>query len=132
MKNPATNQRGFTLVNAIFILVVLAALGAFMVTLSGVQSRTPVFALQGAGAYQAAQAGMEWGIARAAAGSCAASTTFTVEGFSVTVGCTTSALPIVEGTLSYHVYDLSSRASLGSYGSTGFVSRRVDARVTGP
>ncbi len=130
MRYLSKNQSGFTLVNAIFILVVLAALGAFMVTMTGVQSRTPIFAVQGARAYQAAQTGIEWGIAQSVAGSCAVSTTITVEGFSVTVGC--SAQSIIEGPMSYYVYDLTSQASTGSYGSAGYVSRRVDARVTGP
>ncbi len=126
------NSRGFTLVNAIFILVVLAALGAFMVTMSGVQSRTPVLALQGARAYQAAQTGIEWGIARAVAGSCSASTSFAVEGFAVTVSCSTAAAPIVEGASTYNVYELDALASSGTYGAGDYVSRRMTARVTGP
>jgi len=126
------NQRGFTLLTALFILVVLAVLGAFMVTLSSVQSRTSLFAVQGARAYQAAQAGIEWGIAQSATGVCAASApAFNVEGFSVTVKCAVGAM-ITEGTMSYRVYDLSSQASLGTYGSDGFVLRQVAARVTGP
>lgn len=123
------NQQGYTLVNALFILVVLAALGAFMVTMSGVQSRTPVLALQGARAYQAAQAGIEWGIAQSAAGVCAANSTFVVEGFAVTVACT--AVPVSEGTTIYSVYEISARAEMGSYGSPEYVSRRIEARVTG-
>lgn len=128
----ASNQRGFTLLTALFILVVLALLGVFMVTLSSVQSRSSLLAVQGARAYQAAQAGIEWGIAQSAVGVCAASSTFVVEGFSVTVNCLASGVPIVEGAMSYRVYDLSAQASLGSYGSQGFVSRQVAARVTGP
>lgn len=124
------NQQGYTLVNALFILVVLAALGAFMVTMSGVQSRTPVLALQGARAYQAAQAGIEWGIAQGAAGACAASSAFVVEAFAVTVTCTST--PVSEGTTTYNVYELSALAEMGSYGSSEYVSRRIEARVTGP
>ncbi len=55
------NQKGFTLVQAVFILVVLSLIGVAMVRLSGVQSSTSVLALQGARAYQAARSGLEWG-----------------------------------------------------------------------
>ena len=34
------SQKGFSIVTALFILLVLAVLGGFMVTMSGVQSRT--------------------------------------------------------------------------------------------
>lgn len=59
-------QQGFAIVSAIFILVVLAALGAFAVSVSSTQHLTFAQDLQGARAYQAAQAGMEWGIAQVA------------------------------------------------------------------
>ena len=55
-------QAGFTLVTAIFIVVILALLGGYMVSLSGVQRMTTVHALQGAKAYQAARAGIEWAL----------------------------------------------------------------------
>jgi len=51
---------GFTLVQAIFIIVVLGLLGSFMVTMFGVQSRTTTLAHQGIRAYYAAQSGLEW------------------------------------------------------------------------
>ena len=57
------NQNGFTIVQAIFILVVLALLGTYMVRLSTVQQSTTTQALLQARAYQAARAGLEWGIA---------------------------------------------------------------------
>ena len=51
---------GFTLVQAIFIIVVLGLLGSFMVTMFGVQSRTTTLSHQGIRAYYAAQSGLEW------------------------------------------------------------------------
>ncbi len=57
---PAAGQHGFTMVSAIFLLVVLAALGAFMLTFSSVQHTTAATDLQGSRAYQAARAGIEW------------------------------------------------------------------------
>ena len=58
------HQAGFSLVMAIFILLVLGLLGGYMVTLQGVQTQTTLDALQGARAYQAARAGIEWSLAR--------------------------------------------------------------------
>lgn len=84
-------SRGFTLVAAIFLLVVLALLGAFMVTIGESERWTTVEAAQGARAYEAAQAGLEWGIAKTVpiggAFSCpaGASPAFAVGAFDVTV-----------------------------------------------
>ncbi len=55
-------QSGFTIVSAIFILVVLAALGAFIVNISTSQQIGSALDVQGARAYQAARAGIEWGV----------------------------------------------------------------------
>ena len=54
--------RGFALISAIFILVVLAALGGFIVTISTSQHIGSAADIQGARAYQAARAGVEWGV----------------------------------------------------------------------
>src|SRR5512135_2438392 len=54
-------QAGFTIVTALFLLVVLAALGAFMVSIATTQHVESALDLQGARGYQAARAGIEWG-----------------------------------------------------------------------
>ncbi len=54
--------RGFALLSAIFILVVLAALGAFILSVSTNQQIGSALDVQGVRAYQAARAGLEWGI----------------------------------------------------------------------
>lgn len=54
--------RGFALVSAIFILVVLAALGAFILSVSSSQQIGSALDVQGARAYQTARAGIEWGV----------------------------------------------------------------------
>lgn len=113
------HSAGFALIHAIFLLVVLAFLGVTMVTLSGVQSRTPLFALQGARAYQAARSGIEWGIAKIPACTGSADNS----GYTVAVTCTNPTPG---------VYVIISTATMGSYGSQSFVSRTVQAKVTGP
>jgi MSHA biogenesis protein MshP len=54
------SQCGFLLVTAIFLLVVLASLGAFILTISGTQQTSSALDVQGARAYQAARAGIDW------------------------------------------------------------------------
>ncbi len=73
-------QSGFAAIAAIFVLVVLAALGAFMVTSSNTQQLTSALDVQGSRAYWAARAGLEWGLALAKTnGACpAATSSFTV------------------------------------------------------
>lgn len=57
-------QRGFALATAIFLVVVLAALGAFIVTVSGLQHTSSARDVVGSRVYQAARAGIEWGAYR--------------------------------------------------------------------
>jgi len=54
-------QRGLSLVTAIFLMVVLAMLGAFMLSVTAIQQSSQQFDVQGVRAYQAARAGLEWG-----------------------------------------------------------------------
>ena len=124
------NNRGFTLVQAIFILVVLALLGVAMMRLIGVQSSTSVFALQGARAYQAARSGLEWGASRASSGN-SCNGTMTVEDFAVNVTC--SSQQFTEGPIGpYDVYRINATATFGSYGSPDFVSRRAEMKIGFP
>ena len=90
------HARGFAIVSAIFILVVLAALGAFVVNISTNQQIGSALDVQGVRAYQAAKAGIEWGLWQQLRNApCAAVTTTsfipsapTLSGFTVTVTCT--------------------------------------------
>lgn len=126
-------QRGFSLVAAIFLLVVLAALGAFAVRLTVLQSQTVTSALRGAQAYQAARSGAAWAAYRAVNGGvCAPATLALTEGgtagFTVSVSCT--QLTYVEGTTTVNVFVLDVRATAGAFGSADYVSRRLQTKVT--
>lgn len=123
-------EKGLSLVQAMFVLVVLAVLGAYLVSLAVVQSRTSVMAVQGARAFQAANGALEWGIGRAASGLCAASQPFVVDGFQATVTC--SGELFEEGGESYRVYRLTALAESTAWPSDNYVSRLLEARVTGP
>lgn len=129
-------ERGFAIVSAIFLLVVLAALGAFMVTLSTVQHTTSTQDLQGTRAYQAARAGVEWGVYQILRNtSCAASTPLTppaatLTGFIVTVGCAeATGSPFTEGANTISVYQITSTARSGTVGGTNYVERRITAAI---
>ena len=58
----AAGERGFALVSAIFLLVILVSLAAFLVNISTSQSITSAQDVQGSRAYHAARAGADWGL----------------------------------------------------------------------
>jgi MSHA biogenesis protein MshP len=62
MRRPRHASGGFATIVALFLLVVLAALGAFMVSISTSQQVGSAQDIQGTRAYWAARAGLEWGI----------------------------------------------------------------------
>ncbi len=58
---PGTREAGFALPTAIFLIVILAMLGVFIISVTGLQQSSQVLDVQGVRAYQAARAGIEWG-----------------------------------------------------------------------
>ncbi len=55
-------MHGFSILSALFLLVVLSALGAVLVTVSTTQHTSSALDVEGVRAYQAARAGLEWGL----------------------------------------------------------------------
>lgn len=128
-RHGAHPQRGFAIISAIFLLVVLAALGAAMLTFSAAQHTSSAMDIQGTRAYQAARAGIEWGAYRALIDdSCAASSNVALgadlAGFSVTVQCSATT----SGAIS--AWELTSTASTGSVGGIGYAERSLRATVS--
>ena len=126
-------QRGFAIVAAIFLVVVLAALGAFMLTFSTVQHITSAQDVQGTRAYQAARTGIEWGAYQVLINSsCPAPTSLTPggtqAGFSVTVQCAPFG-PYTEGGNTVAMYQITSTASQGTLGSATYVERQLQATI---
>jgi MSHA biogenesis protein MshP len=82
-------QQGFAAMAAVFILVVLAALGGFMVSFSNAQHLTHAQDVQGTRAYWAARAGLEWGVGIVMQNNAcqAPITNLLIEGFNVAVTC---------------------------------------------
>ena len=137
-------QSGFSIVAAIFLIVVLAALGAFAVTVSGLNQGSSALDLQGTRAYQAARAGIEWGayqvlqntagaFATACNGATYAAPTSqilaglggTLSPFSVTVTCGSSSNS--EGGVTVFVYQIVSTATAG--GGAFQVERQLQATI---
>lgn len=55
-------QRGVSIIAAIFLLLLFAALATYMLWITSAQNRGQAQDFQGARAYQAARAGVEWGL----------------------------------------------------------------------
>lgn len=130
ISSPTCPQRGFAIISAIFLLVILSALGAFMLTLSNTQHLTSAQDIQGSRAYWVAKSGVQWAAASIhTAAACPASpTSLTLDGFSVTVTC--AANTYTEGTDSKIVYWVQSTAAAGgSVGSVGYAERVVNAFI---
>lgn len=139
--SPQSAERGFSLVSAIFLLVVIAALGTFAVTLSTTQQQGAALDLLGARAYQAARAGIEWGAFQALQGGGAAwcigapntllpALPGTLSGFTVNVACsatTHSDTGATAGTVT--IFNLTSSATQGVAGQADYVERQINATI---
>jgi len=89
MKRPLRRTRGFALILALFLIVSLAAIGAYLLSVSNVQVESGVMDEQGARAYQAARAGLDWGAYRVLRdATCDPPTTIPLSGFFAEVSCT--------------------------------------------
>ncbi len=132
MKTPPGRQRGFALVAAIFLIVVLSSLGLYMVRISGIQHQTVNVALLGARAFHAARTGIEWGVYQALDKNCINQTLNLTEGglngFVVDVTCGSTSYTETGDTYNIFVIDVEARA--GTYGSPDYVSRRIQATLT--
>jgi MSHA biogenesis protein MshP len=150
-------QRGFSAITAIFLLVVLAALGAFMLTISGTQHVSSALDVEGVRVYQAARAGAEWAAYHVldpnsapgptcgpshALASCPTSPTHlsslagSLSSYAVSVQCTEATT--TEGNRDIRVYEIVATAcnkpTLGSClattATTGYVERKITARLS--
>jgi MSHA biogenesis protein MshP len=131
-------QSGFSLVTAIFLIVIIALVAGFMVTIGSIQKTTSAFSIVGSRAQFAAVSAVEWAahqVLNVGGGpACFASpTTFAVSGgasgnFNVTLTCT--ATPVTEGTANYSVFDIDAVAEFGTSGQEDYFSRSISASVT--
>lgn len=146
-------ERGFSLILALFLLVSLAAMGAYLLTVSTLQQESSAADEMGARAYQATHSGIDWGLYQllrdpggAYASACNAAVlpaapaaqTFALSGalaaFSVKVECNSTA-PTTEGATSgLRAYVLKAtacnQASCPGTQGPAYVERQLQATVT--
>lgn len=133
MKPQRSTQRGFAAIAAVFLVVMLAALGAFMVSFSNTQQLNSARDVQGSRAYWAARAGLEWAVARLGSGSTACwgavapTPPTSMDGFTLAISCAMSSF--TDGATTVYVFRLNAVASTGTVGSVGFVERSVSASI---
>lgn len=140
----ARAKRGFSLPTAIFLVLVLWLLGAFIVSITGTQQIGFALDVQGARAYQAARTGVEWAAYHSldpnntlpanTLPSCPASPTAlpalagTLAAFSVTVTC--GEITTTEGNRDIRTYLIVSTAVSGTPGTPTYVERQVQALLS--
>ena len=135
-------QSGFVLVLAVFMLVMLASISAYLLTISNLQVQTAAQDELGARAYQSARTGIEWGTyqvlrapAQAFATACSAgSSTQTIAlagqlaGFSVAVACQAGAAQ-TEGANTFRAYSITAtscnQASCPGTAGATYVERQL-------
>lgn len=133
-------SRGFSLVSAIFLLVVIAGLGAVAVTVSTTQHQASALDVQGARAYQAARAGIEWAAFQVLRGGAFRTTCEagpaneplgalpgTLAGFAVTVQCT--HISTTESDRTVRTYRITSTATRGTPATTNYIERQLSATI---
>jgi len=146
----AGQQRGFAFIAALFLLVVLGAFAAFIVSIGANSQASSAMAIQGVRSYEAANAGLEWAAyqeldprqaiwgAITTPPDCfpaGASPTLPAAfgGFTLTVTCTryppNPANYYEEGGQRVAIYLFTATATLGTPGTASYVERQLEARV---
>jgi MSHA biogenesis protein MshP len=133
-------QHGFSLIMGIFLIVVLGGIAVFIGRVSTMQQQSSALDEEGSMAYQAARAGIEWGVYQAVVNSScvAAPPAFTLAltvpitpvstvNYTVTVTCALTAA--TEGSNNINVYQITSTAINASVGRF-YVERRLTATVS--
>jgi MSHA biogenesis protein MshP len=128
-------SRGFALVPALFLVVVLGALALIAIRVGTGQQQAVTLNLLQTRALAAARAGIEWGSYRALkSSSCVASTSLSLteaslNGFSVIVTCSATAFANGAAILP-NSYVINAAATFGTYGQPAYVHRVVSATLT--
>lgn len=132
---PERRETGFGLVAAMFLIVIVALVIAAMARLAVTQNATTSMAIQQARAYQAARAGIEYGIVRVLDGQ--ACSTFTLDNFQVEVTC--ECTPLVdpvdipeEGRSGVQFFCISAKAEHGQPGNPDYAYREITSVVERP
>ena len=129
--------QGFSLVSALFVLIVVSLAGTAMLSLVATERRTSTMSLLGTRAYYGARSGVEWAASKIASDPTACPAPVTVfnlneaalRGYQVTVTC--SFTDHLEGLVTTNVFRVVSVADRGVFGQPDYVSRRIEATIVG-
>ena len=132
-----STQGGFAAIAAIFLVVVLAALGGFMLTFSTTQQLGSAQDVQGTRAYWAARAGLEWAVVAlpatpALCASPVAAPPTPIDGFTIAIVCTKATYAdtgAATGVAPTAIFRITVTASTGTLGSITYADRSVTASV---
>ncbi|MBT4963031.1 MAG: hypothetical protein HOI53_07325 [Francisellaceae bacterium] len=135
MRYTGKKQKGMMLFVSIFILVVLALISTYVVSISAMTRHLEQFATQGVRAFFTARSGIEWGLFQVTNNPlvCPPTTTFNLtqgssNGFSVQISCTVTSY--TEGINNFNLFTITSFAERGSFGDADYVSRRLRVVTT--
>ena len=143
---PLAFRRGFALPSAIFLLVIMAALGAFIVSLTSTQSITQAQDVDGVRAYWAARGAAEYALAKVLApedvsgptsfSDCSEATwpsalNNQLDGYSVTLRCVRAPATghYTENGFNLVIYTVEAVLSKGTPGGINFVERKVTVKA---
>lgn len=120
---------GFSLLTALFLLVVVAGIGGYLVNLSVTQHLGSALAGHESRAYYAALSGLEWVNARISGGAgCPDGSSFNVGRFTVFVDCE-EPIDEVEAT-PYQIHDVTVEAVSGNFGDWDYTRRSIRATLS--
>ncbi|MBA1147188.1 hypothetical protein H0Z60_08945 [Ectothiorhodospiraceae bacterium WFHF3C12] len=135
-------QGGFSLVSAIFVIVVLAGVVGYMLQVSTVQLTTTGQGIDAERAYRAAQGGIQWAVSHVLDNSTGSphsdATTncnivdgagFALNGYAVTLECDTY---LFSDPTPRSIYQVTATATRGTIGTPDFVSRAVEVSFSQP
>jgi len=123
-------QRGLSLITAIFIVVMLALIALFAVRSVGSQQGQNNQALIGLRVEYAARAGLQWGAAQALlpVSSCVGGSNLVIEGVAVTVNCVPT--DVIEAGVTYQVFAIDAQAVSGVLGQPEYAQRSLTGRFS--
>ena len=124
------NQSGFTIVQAIFILVILSALGSAMVKVSELQNHSSATSYLQSQALFAARSGLEWAAAHVRTDEdwdCNYS--YTLKDMNIKTLCGKTEVQDELTHQIYAIYTIQSRAVYGNFGDPDYVERSVYGEV---
>ncbi len=128
MIRAGVRQGGFSAIIALVLVTLLGLVGVYMSTQHTTGQLSTALSLNGIQAWFAARSGADWGALRALNGSCVATTSFAIDGYTVTVTCSSTA--VTEPPDTYNVYSINASAVRGANGDLTRISRSVRAFIT--